>query len=160
MDTDPSNEKALIPYLRAVATELGLLLEDAAVEPADPLYGQIRFAGRPADGPAKHLLLTWDRRDGWQLNAAGGASGSMHVVATFPGEIRPAPRAVADFTLETLAERGERLIRRQSDGDRLSVLLDRYAEPASKRRPRRTATPPSRWYGPPPRVQNTARSRP
>jgi hypothetical protein len=155
VDTDPSNEEALIPYLRAVATELGLLLEDAAVEPVDPLYGQIRFAGRPADGPAKHLLLTWDRHGGWQLNAAGGASGSLHVVATFPGEIRPAPRAVADFTLEALAARGERLIRRQSDGDRLSILLDRYAEPA-KRRPRRTAAAPSRWPGPNPR----ARSRP
>ncbi|MDT7797018.1 MAG: hypothetical protein QOI78_451 [Actinomycetota bacterium] len=156
MSTDPSNENALMPYLRAVATELGLLVEDAAVEPADPLYGQIRFAGRPADGPAKHLLLTWDRRDGWQLNAAGGTSGSLHVVATFPGEIRPAPRAVADFILETLAARGERLIRRQSDGDRLSVLLDRYAEPAAKRRPRRSAPAPSKWSRPP----NTAWSRP
>ncbi|MEA5363522.1 DUF6292 family protein [Amycolatopsis sp., V23-08] len=155
MTTEPSDENALIPYLRAVAAELGLLAEDAAVEPADPLYGQIRFAGRPADGPAKHLLLTWDRRDGWQLNAAGGRSGSLHVVATLPGEIRPAPRAVADFTLEALADRGERLIRRQYDGDRLSILLDRYAEPA-KRRPRRTAAAPMRYSRPP----NTAWSRP
>ncbi|MFJ1765719.1 DUF6292 family protein [Amycolatopsis sp. NPDC088138] len=156
MTTEPPNENALIPYLRAVATELGLLAEDAAVEPADPLYGQIRFAGRPADGPAKHLLLTWDRRDGWQLNAAGGGSGSLHVVATLAGEIRPSPRAVADFTLEALADRGERLIRRQCDGDRLSALLDRYAEPAAKRRPRRSAPAPSRWSRPP----NSAWSRP
>ncbi|WP_410627682.1 DUF6292 family protein [Amycolatopsis sp. cmx-8-4] len=160
MNTDFSDETALVPYLRAVATELGLLIEDATVEPAEPLYGQIRFAGRPADGPAKPELLTWDRRHGWQLTAAEGRSGSMHVVATFAGEVRPAPRAVADFTLDALAARGERLIRRQCDGDRLSVLLDRYAEPPSKRRPRRTPATPVRWHSGTPRVADTTRSRP
>lgn len=159
MNTDFSDETTLLPYLRAVATELGLLIEDAEAELAEPVYGQIRFAGRPADGPAKHELLTWDRRHGWQLTAADGRSGSMHVVATLSGDLRPAPRAVADFTLETLDARGERLIRRQSDGDRLSVLLDRYAEPPSKRRPRRTTDVPTRWTGSRPRAQNTARTR-
>jgi hypothetical protein len=161
MNTDFSDETALVPYLRAVATELGLLIEDAEVEPADPVYGQIRFAGRPADGPAKHELLTWDRRHGWQLTAAEGRSGSMHVVATFPGEVRPDPRAVADFALDTLAVRGERLIRRQCDGDRLSVLLDRYAEPPSKRRARRASATPVRWHSGTPRVPDSAvRARP
>jgi hypothetical protein len=110
-----------------VAAELGLPAEDTTAESAEPLCGQIRFAGRPTDRPARDLLLIWDARDGWQLAAADGPSGAMRVISALTGPARPAPRTVADFALETLTTRGERLVRRQCDGDRLAVLLDRYA---------------------------------
>lgn len=133
--------KTELTYLRDVATELGLPPEDATVEPDDPRYGQVRFAGRPVDGSATDLALLWDSPGGWQIAAAEGRSGSMHVFADLRGESPPDPRAVADFALDALAARGERLVRRQCEGDRLSQLLDRYATPPS--RPSAFVRPPT-----------------
>jgi hypothetical protein len=122
----PPVETALPDYLRAVATELGLPAADTATDSTEPRCGEIRFAGRPADRPDRDFLLIWDARDGWQLAATDGASTAMHVIAALTGPIQPDPRAVADFTLTTLGRRGERLVRRQCDGDRLAQLLDRH----------------------------------
>ncbi|WP_290056519.1 DUF6292 family protein [Amycolatopsis solani] len=127
METHLSGRQSALAYLGDVATVLGLPLEDAAVEPDDPRYGQIRFAGCPADATATSLALLWDSAGGWQLAAAEGRSGSLHVFAELRGESTPDPRAVADFALGALAARGERLVRRQCAGDRLSRVLDRYA---------------------------------
>jgi hypothetical protein len=123
----PPVEAALPDYLRAVATELGLLAEDTTTDSTEPVCGQIRFAGRPADRPDRDLLLIWDAHDGWQLAAADGPSTAMHVIAALAGPVQPDPRAVADFALDALTGRGERLVRRQGDGDRLALLLDRHA---------------------------------
>ncbi|MFI5592353.1 DUF6292 family protein [Amycolatopsis sp. NPDC051758] len=122
----PPVEAALPDYIRSVATELGLPAEDATTDSAEPMCAEIRFAGRPADRLDRDFLLIWDARDGWQLAATDGASTAMHVIAALPGPVQPDPRTVADFTLNALGERGERLVRRQCDGDRLAQLLDRH----------------------------------
>ncbi|MEU8633608.1 DUF6292 family protein [Amycolatopsis sp. NPDC048633] len=138
----PPVEAALPGYIRAVATELGLPAEDTTTESTEPMCGQIRFAGRPADRSDRDLLLIWDTLDGWQLAAADGASSAMHVIAALRGPAQPDPRAVADFTLNTLRRRGERLVRRQCDGDRLALLLDRHtADLTGGTLPSRSARP-------------------
>ncbi|WP_285479941.1 DUF6292 family protein [Amycolatopsis sp. NBRC 101858] len=127
-----------------MAAELRLPVEDTAADAGEPMCGQIRFAGRTADRPARDRLLTWEAHGGWQLAGADRASGAMRVIAVLAGPARPAPRAVADFAVQALAARGERLVRRQTDGDRLALLLDRHSIDLTRTRAARSSSPPSR----------------
>ncbi|EOD63882.1 DUF6292 family protein [Amycolatopsis vancoresmycina] len=108
-----TNESAAADPLRAVAAELGLQPEDTRARAGDFEGGRIRFAGRAAEAEPSDYLLRWIPGEGWQLAADDGRDGVVQVVATLTGT--PPPEAVADFVLNALAGRGERLVRRSDE---------------------------------------------
>jgi hypothetical protein len=130
-DTEPG-APSTSAALRAVAAELGLQPEDTRCDTGDFAGGRIRFAGRTGDAEPSDFLLLWKPRAGWELLTGDGPSGSMRVIAELPGTPPRPPRAVADFVLTALTERGERLVRRSDEppGPEVVARGEKHQSPA------------------------------
>jgi len=99
----PPLNRSLAGYLRAVAEAIGVPAEGTSFEISDTATAYLGLSRRWALRPGQDLMLVWSERDGWAVAVETDPGQEPVVLAHFPGDVAPAPEAVAKFVTEAIA---------------------------------------------------------
>lgn len=96
--------RGLHDYARSVARALGV--EDGggwSVRAEPPVEIYVALDVRLSSFPDRDVALLWGEAEGWSVAVETGSGEDLILVGSYPGEPRPAPRAVGEWALEVFA---------------------------------------------------------
>jgi hypothetical protein len=136
MELEPDGRAArgLHRYLRLVAGELNLDDAGQFVQLDSPVAAYLPLDIRLPRFPSHDVALVWDEERGWALGIETDAGSPIAVLSYLDVDILPAPRLVAQFVHDVVADRfpgrpEPMILRSVSDQDDLADRLNRYALP-------------------------------
>jgi hypothetical protein len=97
---------ALRPYVRAVATAVGVPADGTTCEVTDTATAYVALSRRWHAHPDRDLMLVWGEREGWGIAVETAPGETPVVLAYLSGDPVPHPDHVAAFVADSLASSG------------------------------------------------------